>query len=305
MPADTPVLPPRRYADLQLLALRARDGDAPELKLSAKGLVLLEALLAQPEAVSLSSISQLAQRHGVHPSRLTRLSHALGLEGFKALQTLFRDDLSDSAFYSTRAQRLLEFGETPRAEGAELADDRMLWQQEMQNLSAAVEVLDTAQLARAAVAIQRARRVHVVGLRASFGAAHYLAYYLDYLRDGVQLVSPQAGVSVEQALRLGEDDLVIGIAFRPESRMSVDYCRLAVEQGASLLALTNHSASQLAALTELTLLAPAEGAFFFNPMSSLFMLVELLLSRVARDMGHDAVLALRQREALISRLHVE
>ncbi|NWO09369.1 MurR/RpiR family transcriptional regulator [Chromohalobacter salexigens] len=305
MSAENVDLPPRRYADLQLLALRARRGDAADLKLSAKGLALLEALLAQPEAVSLSGISQLAQHHGVNPSRLTRLAHALGLEGFKALQALFREDLSDSAFYSTRAQRLLDFGETPRAEGDALADDRALWQQEMQNLSAAVEALDTTQLAAAVASIQRAWRIHVIGLRASFGAAHYLAYYLDYLRDGVHLVSGHAGVSVEQALRLGEGDLVIGIAFRPESRMSIDYCRLAVEQGASLLALTNHSSSQLAALSESTLLAPAEGAFFFNPMSSLFMLVELLLSRVAREMGHDAVLALRQREALISRLHVE
>lgn len=145
----------------------------------------------------------------------------------------------------------------------------------------------------------------VIGLRASFGAAHYLAYYLDYLRDDVQLIDTQAGIDVERALRLDNDDLVVGIAFRPETRASVDYCRLAVEQGAQLVALTNHPRSQLAGLGDCRLVAPAEGAFFFNPMSSLFLLVEMLLSRVAARLGDNAVASIRRREALIARLGVE
>ncbi|GAB2782375.1 MurR/RpiR family transcriptional regulator [Halomonas shantousis] len=298
-------LPPERYADLQILALRARRGEAVALKLSAKGLALLEGLLASPEETGLSSISRLAERHGVNPSSLTRLSRALGLPGFKALQALFRDDLAGSAFYSTRAERLLDFGETPQAMPGESGMDSALWQQEMANLAAAVEGLDATRLEAAVQRIIAARRVHVVGLRASFGAAHYLAYYLDYLRDGVQLVSLQAGIGAEHALRLGQEDLVIGIAFRPETRTSVEYCRLATEQGASLVALSNHHNAQLAGLTDTLLVAPAEGPFFFNPMSSLFLLAEMLLSRVAHAMGGEAVSSIRRREALIGRLDIE
>ncbi|MHB0777612.1 MurR/RpiR family transcriptional regulator [Halomonas sp. WWR20] len=303
MPASP--LPPERYVELQALALRARRGEAPELKLSPKGLALLEGLLTTPEAAGLSSISQLAGRHGVNASSLTRLSHALGFSGFKAMQALFRNDLAGSAFYSTRAERLLDFGEMPQAMADESGKDSALWQQEMANLSAAVEGLDTTRLEAAVQQIIEARHIHVVGLRASFGAAHYLAYYLDYLRDGVQLASLQAGVGVEHVLRLGPEDLVIGIAFRPETRASVEYCRLATEQGASLVALSNHSNAQLAGLTDTLLVAPAEGPFFFNPMGSLFLLVELLLSRVAHGMGSTAVSAIRRREALIQRLAIE
>ncbi|WP_129139042.1 MurR/RpiR family transcriptional regulator [Modicisalibacter coralii] len=296
--------PPADYAQLQALPARVRRGDPEAPRLSVKALDLLEALVGEPERVGTSSISQLAEWQGVHASRLTRLSRALGFSGFKAFQALFRRDLTGGAFYSTRAERLLDFGETPEAQ-PDAAWDRALWQQEMANLSSAVEGLDARLLEGAARAVIAARRVHVVGLRASFGAAHYLAYYLDYLRRDVQLVSPQAGVDVERALDLGRDDLVIGIAFRPETRVSVDYCRLAIEQGAGLVALTNHPRSQLAGLTDCRLVAPAEGPFFFNPMSSLFMLVEMLLSRIARAMGPEAVTAIRRREALIARLHVE
>lgn len=304
MPGTQFHLPPASFAELQALAARIHRRDSQTPGLSAKALALLEALLAMPETVGLSSISQLAERHEVNASSLTRLSKALGFSGFKAFQALFREDLVGSAFYSTRAERLLDFGETP-GEAPDTAQDRTLWQQEMNNLSSAVEGLNDALLRQAVKAIVEARHIHVIGLRASFGAAHYLAYYLDYLRGGVQLISPQAGVGVESSLHLTEEDLVIGIAFRPETRLSVDYCRLAVEQGAGMLALTNHSHSQLANLTGNVLVAPAEGPFFFNPMSSLFLLVELLLARVAREMGGTAIAGIRRREALIARLNVE
>lgn len=295
---------PDSFTQLQALATRIRDGEPEAPRLSAKALELFESLVSEPERVGTSSISQLADWLDVHASSLTRLSRALGFSGFKAFQALFRRDLTGGAFYSTRAERLLDFGETPQTQ-PDAAQDRALWQQEMANLSAAVEGLDATMLERAANAVIAARRVHVVGLRASFGAAHYLAYYLDYLRRDVQLVSSQAGVDVERVLDLSRDDLVVGIAFRPETRASVDYCRLAGEQGAGLVALTNHPRSQLARLTDCHLIAPAEGPFFFNPMSSLFLLVEMLLSRVARAMGPEAVTAIRRREALIARLRVE
>ncbi|WP_240464714.1 MurR/RpiR family transcriptional regulator [Modicisalibacter sp. 'Wilcox'] len=295
---------PADFDTLQAWLPRLREGDAALPRLSPRALALLESLVAEPEQVGVSTISQLAERHRANASMLTRLSQALGFSGFKAFQALFRRDLTGSTFYSTRAERLLDFGETPEA-GPDAFQDQALWQQEMANLSAAVSGLDAVCLERAVERILSARRVHVVGLRASYGAAHYLAYYLDYLRRDVQLVSSQAGVTVEQALHLDASDLVIGIAFRPETRISVDYCRLAVEQGAGLIALTNHARSQLARLTDCTLTAPAEGPFFFNPMSSLFLLVELLLSRLAREMGSEAVAAIRRREALIARLNIE
>ncbi|HET8791424.1 MAG TPA: MurR/RpiR family transcriptional regulator [Modicisalibacter sp.] len=304
MSVDHPGIPPASFAELQALATHIRRGENGAPRLSPKALALLDALLAMPEAVGLSSISRLGEQHGVNPSSLTRLSRALGFSGFKTFQAIFREGLTGNAFYSTRAERLLDFGETPEAApGAH--QDRALWQQEMANLSAAVEGLDDKALTRAADAIVAARRIHVVGLRASFGAAHYLAYYLGYLRSEVQLISPQDGASVERALHLGAEDLVIGIAFRPETRTSVDYCRLAVERGAELVTLTNHPQSQLASLADRPLIAPAEGPFFFNPMSALFLLVELLLSRVARELGSTAIASIRRREALIARLNIE
>nr|WP_298410711.1 MurR/RpiR family transcriptional regulator [uncultured Halomonas sp.] len=304
MAITTPAQPPTCITELQAIAEHSRSGADGAPRMSMKALALLDALLAAPEAAGLSSISQLGERHGVNPSSLTRLARTLGFSGFKAFQAIFRESLTSSAFYSTRAERLLDFGETPQTSFA-TSQEQTLWQQEMTNLSATVENLDSTVLEQVTKAIIAARRLHVVGLRASFGAAHYLAYYLDYLRKDVQLISPSAGVGIEQALPLDENDLVIGIAFRPETRASLDYCRLALEQGANLVALTNHPGSQLAALTDRCLIAPAEGPFFFNPMSSLFLLVELVLSRVARELGSEAVASIRQREALIARFGIE
>ena len=302
-------LPPSDLATLARLVEAARRGDkhfqsAPLPKLSARALTLLESFLAQPQQVGLSSISALAQDHGVNASTLTRLCKALHFDGFKTFQALFREDLADSSFYSSRAQRLI--GDTQQSQPlSALAPEQALYQAEHDNVRACVEAIDDNTLDAVCAQLVSARRVHIVGLRASFAAAHYLAYYLDYLRDDVQLIASTAGVDVERVLDLDERDCVIAIAFRPESRSTLDYARAAAHQGTPIIGLTNHPRGEVPGLSSLTLVAPAAGPFFFNPMSSLFLLIEMLLSRLATRLGPEAIKRIRRREALIARLSVE
>ncbi|OLO07464.1 RpiR family transcriptional regulator [Salinicola sp. MH3R3-1] len=296
--------PPTSVAALQAMAIAARRGEAQAPRLTPGGLKLLEQLLAAPELAATLSISALADEHGVNASSLTRLAHALGLAGFKTFQALFRADATSGAFYSTRAERLLDLGQIPK-DGQHPIQQQTLWQEEMGNLSRTAEGLDETMLAGAARALIEARRVHVVGQRACFAGAHYLSYYLSYLRSDVRLIDSVGGINLEAARELGPGDLVVGVSYRPETRISVDYCQQALEQGAQLLALTNHPAARLATMTEMTLLASAEGPFFFNPMSSLFVVIEMLLSHMAHDMGGDAVSSIRRREALIARWQIE
>ncbi|WP_458526257.1 MurR/RpiR family transcriptional regulator [Onishia taeanensis] len=273
-------------------------------KLSARALTLLESFLAQPQQVGLGSISTLAHDHGVNASTLSRLCKALRFDGFKTFQALFREDLADSSFYSSRAQRLIGDGEQSTPASA-MAPEGALYQAEQDNVAACMDALDEATLEAACTQLLAARRVHIVGLRASFAAAHYLAYYLDYLREDVQLIASTAGVDVERALDLDERDCVVAIAFRPESRSTLAYARAAADQGTPIIGLTNHPRGDIPGLGNHTLVAPAAGPFFFNPMSTLFLLVEMLLSRLATRLGQDAINRIRRREALIARLGVE
>ncbi|WP_251978775.1 MurR/RpiR family transcriptional regulator [Salinicola avicenniae] len=297
-------LPPNSIASLQATAIAARRGETGGPRLTPGALKLLEKLLAEPESAATLSISALAAQHGVNASSLTRLAHALGLAGFKPLQGLFRADAAGGAFFSTRAERLLDLDDIPGVAGG-LSRSQALWQEEKRNLSHTVSVIDDTRLTSAAQALIAANRVHVVGQRACFAGAHYLSYYLGYLRSDVRLIDSLGGINLEAARELEPGDLVVGISFRPETRVSVDYCQQALEQGAQLLALTNQPSARLAEMTDLTLLAGAEGPFFFNPMSSLFVVIEMLLSTMASELGGSAVTSIRRREALISRWQVE
>ncbi|WP_192036933.1 MurR/RpiR family transcriptional regulator [Halomonas sp. YLGW01] len=303
-------LPPSDLSTLARLVEAARRGDRrfrgmPIPKLSARAMTLLESFLAQPHQVGLNSISALADDHGVNASTLTRLCKALHFEGYKSFQGLFREDLADSSFYSSRAQRLIgDIEPTPASESVTASDDP-LYLAERDNIDACLKGLDPEALEAACSQLLAARRIHVVGLRASFAAAHYLAYYLDYLRDGVELIASTAGVDVERVLDLDERDCVIAIAFRPESRATLAYARAAADQGTPIIGLTNHPRGEVPGLSNRTLVAPASGPFFFNPMGSLFLLVEMLLSRLSTRLGQDAIKRIRRREALIARRGVE
>ena len=50
-------------------------------------------ILANPDEVALLTIQHIAQQAGVHPSAVIRFSKVLGFDGFKSMQTIFRNNL--------------------------------------------------------------------------------------------------------------------------------------------------------------------------------------------------------------------
>ena len=75
------------------------------------------------------------------------------------------------------------------------------------------EALDRAQMTRAVGAILRARCIYIVGVRSSAALANYLNFYFRNIFENVRLVSSTATSEMfEQLLRVGHEDVVIGIS---------------------------------------------------------------------------------------------
>ncbi|MFC6672622.1 MurR/RpiR family transcriptional regulator [Marinobacterium aestuariivivens] len=295
-PPQTPV--PENLDSLRRLLGLLDSGEAP-IRLGARSRRVLAAMLEQPSASALASITELAERFDVNPSTLSRLAQRLGFSGFGGLQELFRRALTDSGshFYSDQASLLAATAESP---GLDLL--ARLGRQESGNIAAMVDALDPAAFDRAGELLARAPRVRLYGMRQFFALSYFLAYGLGMIRGEVAPLNAGAQGIADALAPLEPGDVLVVASCFPYTASVVRTAEIARTRGLEVVALTDSTASPLAAAASCCFLVPNQSLFYSNAMAAFFVFAEALLSEVARRLGNDAVAALRRREALISEL---
>ncbi len=262
-------------------------------------------MVDEPSQSAVSSISVLANRFGVNPSTLTRLSKRLGYAGFNELQSVFRGYVSGDtrSWYSRRVGALV-------ASEADAVDDPTLAvllravRDESSNLTRLAEGIDTLDVHTASELMCHSRNLRVHGLRQFYSLANFLSYGLGLIRDGVSMLG-DGGHGVAHALsQMTRDDALVVLGCTPYTRATVDASRVAVEAGIPLIAFTDSSASPLAANARAVFVIPSGGSFYVNSTAAWITLIEALLNVVAQRLGERAVATLKSRERLFERLGV-
>ncbi|MCB1868536.1 MAG: MurR/RpiR family transcriptional regulator [Gammaproteobacteria bacterium] len=294
-------MPPGSLSELKAL-LAEITGGRSELRLGGRALRTLAAMVADPHHTAVLSIGKLAESHGVNASTLTRMSQRLGYDRFTALQQIFRRHVSErGGFYSQRADRLTE---SSRQDPAMELINRIA-KEELGNISAMTEDLETSAVEAAAGVIADVPRVSIYGARQSASVAGFMAYALGMLRNNTALLDGQQQGVAHGLAQLEEGDALVLIGSSPYTRATVAASRVAADRGIQVIALTDSLASPLAATATHVFVTPTAGSFFSNCMASSAVLVEILLSAVAKRLEQRAVAALNRHEALIEALDIQ
>jgi DNA-binding MurR/RpiR family transcriptional regulator len=160
-------------------------------------------------------------------------------------------------------------------------------------------------LEEAAQLLATAPRVRTHGLRQFYAVACFTSYALGMLRPEVSVLgNSQHGVAHGLA-QLDAGDVLVVAGSYPYTRGTVAAARIAGGHGIPIIALTDSSASPLAASATHAFIAPTQGTFFCNSMASYLVLAEALLTLVAARLGDGALAALKDREAFIRELNIE
>lgn len=282
--------------------LTAIDAGRADASLGRRTMAVLAGMLAAPRQAAVYTISELGSAFGVHPSTLTRLAKALGYRGFSDFQAVFRRHVAGTGhFYSEQASQLRDVTGNQHDSldlFARIARD------ERANVQGMLNNLDVATVQAVASRLAASQRIRVLGLRQSHSLAGYLSYGLGMLRDDVAVLSPEHGLAHGLGQLRGDDTLIV-IGFAPYTRLTATAARMAHERGVPLIAITDSFASPLAGFAAHSFIAPTGGHFFSNSLAGVLVLLEGLMTVVARCLGDSALEALRAREALIAAMEVE
>ncbi len=196
------------------------------------------------------SVSDLAQRATASDTTVFRFCRKVGTEGYQDFKIRLAQELA-----AVKLTTYLPIG--PADSLAEAACKVIA--ADLKALEDTLRVLDLATLERAADAILAARRVDIYGSGGGAVAALELQYKL--MRVGVRAVPHMdAEMQVISATLLTANDLAIGISHSGGSQDILHALTVATEAGARTIAITNHPASPIAALAEISLCTAAQEA---------------------------------------------
>ena len=226
--------------------------------------------------------SRLGEATQVSESTVVRFAAQLGYEGYpemqKALQELIRGRLT--SIQRIQASRELIVGHDILS---------TVMQRDMESIHTAIDRLDRSAFDSVVERLMGAKHIYILGVRSSAYLAGYLHFYFHMIFPNVTLVQNVAGGEIfEQMVRIGPEDVLVGISFPRYSMQAVSAVEFARSRGAGVVAITDSKVSPLYKVADASLLVRSDMISFVDSMTAPLSLLNALIVAVGQQ-KHEEV----------------
>ncbi|MBC8545381.1 MurR/RpiR family transcriptional regulator [Clostridiaceae bacterium NSJ-31] len=218
--------------------------------------------------------SRLGSTVGVSESTVVRFASEVGYEGYpqlqRALQELIRNRL-------TAVQRMEVT--TEQIGGSDVLSKVL--GSDIENIRRTLEESSTQTFNNAVDALCNARTIYILGIRSSSALSRFLYFYFNHILDDVRLINTNSSSEMfEQILRIGPQDVFIGITFPRYSQRTYNGAKFATDSGAKVIAITDSPQSPIASISDTVLLARSDMASFVDSLVAPLSLINALIVAV-------------------------
>lgn len=227
------------------------------------------------EKAAFMTANKLGKTVGVSESTVVRFAMELGFDGYPAMQKAMQEMVMNRL---TAVQRI------------EVANDRigdqdilsMVIQSDMEKLRQTAETVSRDHFAAAVEAVLKARRVYIIGSRATAVLAGFLGHYLRHMLDSVHVVtSSGASEMFEQIIGVGPEDVVIAFSFPRYSSATFKGVQFAQSTGARVIGITDSALSPLGRSSDHVLLCKSDMISLVDSLTAPFSITNALIVAIA------------------------
>ena len=229
---------------------------------------------------------------GVSESTVVRFATALGYSGYpafqKALEEMVRTRLNSIQRMEVTYGRITQ--------GEILAS---VLQSDIEKIKLTMESIDHEVFELAVETILKARKVYVVGIRSCAPLASFLSFYLNLLCEDVTAVSTNSASEIfEQLLRIGEEDVIIGISFPRYSMRTLKALEFASNRKAKVITLTDSIHSPMNLYSSCNLIARSDMASIVDSLVTPLSVVNALVVALCMKKQKEVVSTLEMLEEI-------
>lgn len=229
---------------------------------------------------------------GVSESTVVRFAMTLGYKGYpdfqKALEELVRTKLNS-------IQRMeVTYGRISQGEilATVLGSD-------IEKIKLTMESLDHEAFEVAVNILLNAKRIYVIGIRSCAPLASFLSYYLHLICEDVSLVNSNSSSEIfEQLIRIGEEDVIIGISFPRYSMRTLKALEFASNRKAKVITLTDSIHSPINLYSSCNLIARSDMASIVDSLVAPLSVINALVVALCMKKQKEVVTTLETLEQI-------
>ena len=236
--------------------------------------------------------AKMGEAVGVSESTVVRFATQLGYKGYpefqKALGELVRTKLNSIQRMEVTYGRI--------SQGEILTS---VLQADIEKIKLTMGSMDQEAFEMAVDTILKAKRIYVIGIRSCAPLASFLSYYLQLICENVTLVNTNSSSEIfEQLIRIGQDDVVIGISFPRYSMRTLKALEFANNRNAKVITLTDSVHSPMNLYSSCNLIARSDMASIVDSLVAPLSVINALVVALCMKKQKEVVATLETLEKI-------
>lgn len=236
--------------------------------------------------------AKLGEVVGVSESTVVRFAYALGYKGYpefqKALEELVQNKLNS-------VQRMeVAYGNMNQSKilNSVLNGDA-------RRIKETIQTIDSDAFNAAVDILLDAKKIYIVGLRSCAPLASITAFYFNMIFDNVQLLtSSSASELFEQMVRIGKNDVILGISFPRYSMRTLKCLELANSKNAKVITLTDSVHSPMNLYSSCNLVAKSDMASIVDSLVAPLSVINALIVALCMKRQSQVIKTLDELEQI-------
>lgn len=208
---------------------------------------------------------------GVSESTVVRFAMSLGYKGYPE----FQDALAELVQGKINSSQKMEvtYGEMNQSEIL-----KNVLESDANKLKTTLEKIDHQAFDLAVDTILDAKNIYIVGIRSCAPLASFLSFYLNLMFDNVRLLHTNSSSELfEQMVRIGEDDVIIGISFPRYSMRTLKALEFANNRSAKVITITDSIHSPMNLYSSCNLIADSDMASIVDSLVAPLSVINALI----------------------------
>lgn len=236
--------------------------------------------------------AKMGEEVGVSESTVVRFAMALGYDGYpgfqKALGEMVRTKLNSIQRMEVTYGRI--------SQGEILTS---VLQSDIDKIKLTMQSIDHESFELAVETILNAKKIYVIGIRSCAPLASFLGFYLNLICDNVVAVHTNSSSEIfEQLIRIGEEDVIIGISFPRYSQRTLKALEFASKRKAKIITLTDSVHSPINIYSSCNLIARSDMASIVDSLVAPLSVVNALIVALCMKKQEEVIGTLETLEQI-------
>lgn len=234
-------------------------------------------ILEHYDKAAFMTAAALGKTVDISESTVVRFATQLGFEGYpelqKALQEMIKNKLTAIQRMEVTSVNMMD----------ENALDNVL-SSDIDMIRTTLENISKENFKLAVEAINKARKIYILGVRSSASLASFIAFYFNLVYDQVELVDSESASGIfEKIFKITSDDVCIAISFPRYSKQTINALQFIHNKGAKVVAITDSNSSPIAPFSDYILVAKSNMASFVDSLVAPLSVINALIVAVTLE----------------------